>query len=317
MNNSDIKKYLKYLNFDKFYKPKYKRCEICNSNKTKLLRKKISWNNNKFGILPVHCCLNCGFVFQNPRFDTQFYKNYYEKAYRNITLGTQKPPKKYLDDQKSRGKKLFKFLKPHIPKKGSMLDVGSSVGLMLLPFLKNNWKCSGNDPIRSYVDYGKQKFNLPVECILSEDMKLKNRSLDLIIIMGSLEHVVDVNLVMKKCSEASKTNGILVLEARGDPLGNTKKFFNQSHHRYFFENTLELIMIKYGWEPFLTTKYPITGPTRQNTIFCLGRFKGESIKKNFKKAIKFGKKETFDDIFFKLKYYNYLAKNSSNKLLLR
>ena len=138
MNNSDIKKYLKYLNFDEFYKPKYKRCEICNSNKTKLLRKKISWNNNKFGILPVHCCLNCGFVFQNPRFDKQFYKNYYEKAYRNITLGTQKPPKKYLDDQKSRGKKLFKFLKPHIPKKGSMLDVGSSVGLMLLPFLKNN-----------------------------------------------------------------------------------------------------------------------------------------------------------------------------------
>ena len=112
-------------------------------------------------------------------------------------------------------------------------------------------------------------------------------------------------------------NDVLVLEARGDPLGNTKKFFNQSHHRYFFENTLELIMIKYGWEPFLTTKYPITGPTRQNTIYCLGRFKGESIKKNFKKAIKFGKKETFDDIFFKLKYYNYLAKNSSNKLLLR
>ena len=31
----------------------------------------------------------------------------------------------------------------------------------------------------------------------SEDMKLKRNSLDLIIIMGSLEHVVDVNFAMK------------------------------------------------------------------------------------------------------------------------
>ena len=45
--------------------------------------------------------------------------------------------------------------------------------------------------------------------------------LDLIIIMGSLEHVSDVNIVMKKIERAIKKNGILVLEARGDPLGNS------------------------------------------------------------------------------------------------
>ena len=53
--NTKVKKYLKYLKFKKFYKPKLKACELCGS-KAKLLRKKISWNNNKFGILPVHCC---------------------------------------------------------------------------------------------------------------------------------------------------------------------------------------------------------------------------------------------------------------------
>jgi hypothetical protein len=82
-------------------------------------------------------------------------------------------------------------------------------------------------------------------------------------------------------------------------------------------NTLELIMIKYGWEPFLTTKFPITGPTRENTIFCLGKYKGERIKKNFQKVIKYGKKETFEDIIFKLKYYDYLAKRQPGELLLR
>ncbi len=317
MNNKEIKKYLKYLKFKKFYKPSLKPCELCGSKDTKLLRRKISWNNNKFGVLPVHCCNNCGFVFQNPRFNKEFYFNYYKKTYRDITLKTQIPPKIYLKDQKSRGEKLYKFLKPFLPKKGSMLDVGCSVGLMMKPFLKNKWKCKGNDPIKSYAEWGKNKYNLPVEWMQSEDMKLKKNSLDLIIIMGSIEHVVDLNLVMKKCQNAIKRNGILVLESRGDPLGNTKGFFNQSHHRYFFENTLQLIMSKYGWEPFLTTKYPITGPTRENTIFCLGRFKGKGQTKNFKKLVKYGKRETFDDVVYKLKYHDYLAKINPGKLLLR
>ena len=231
MNKNEVKKYLKYLKFKKFYGVKYKKCEICSSKKTKLIQKKISWGNNKFGVLPVHCCLNCGFIFQNPRFSKQFYKEYYKKEYLDITKKTQIPTKKYLNDQKFRGNKLFKFLKPYIPKKGTMLDVGSSVGLMLFSFLKNNWTCYGNDPSISFVEYGRNKLGLPIDCLQSEDMKLQKNSLDLIIIMGSLEHVYDVNVVLKKCSNAIKKGGILVLEARGDPLGNSKDFFNINEYK--------------------------------------------------------------------------------------
>jgi 2-polyprenyl-3-methyl-5-hydroxy-6-metoxy-1,4-benzoquinol methylase len=317
MNKKEVKSYIKYLKFHKFEMPKKKNCEICDNKKTRLLQRKISWNNNKFGILPVHCCLKCGFVFQNPRFSKKFYFDYYKKTYRDITLKTQIPPKIYLKDQRSRGEKLYKFIKNYLPKKGSMVDLGCSVGLMMKPFLKNGWKCQGSDPIKGYAEYGKNKFKLPVQWMQSEDMELKKNSLDLIIIMGSLEHVTDVNVIMKKCAEAAKKNCLLVLEARGDPLGNTKGFFNQSHHRYFFGNTFELTMIKHGFNPFLTTKYPITGETRENTIFCLGRFEGKKISKNFKSLIKNGKRETYEDVVYKLKYHDYLAKRNPGKLLLR
>ncbi len=308
MNKSQIQKYLNFLKVKKFYPMKLKNCEICGSSKTILIQEKISWNNNMFGVLPVHCCSNCGFLFQNPRFSKKFYMEYYKNSYRTITLKTLKPPKKYLEDQKFRGKKLYEFLKPFIPKKGSMLDVGSSVGLMMLPFLKKGWSCEGNDPIKSFVDYGRDVLKLPVKWLQSEDMALKRNSLDLIIIMGSLEHVVDVNLVMKKCANAMKKNGILVLEARGDPLGFSKDFFNQSHHRYFFGNTMELIMIKHGWKPFLTTKYPVTGPSRPNTQFCFGKFVGNKQIKKFRNLITNGKKETYLDIIYKLKYHDFIAK---------
>ena len=54
------------------------------------------------------------------------------------------------------------FLKKYLPKKGSMLDVGSSVGMMMKPFMKRGWKCKGNDPVKSFVDYGKNILNLPI-----------------------------------------------------------------------------------------------------------------------------------------------------------
>ena len=39
-----------------------------NSSDVLQVIRKISWNENKFGVLPVHSCNNCGMVFQNPRF---------------------------------------------------------------------------------------------------------------------------------------------------------------------------------------------------------------------------------------------------------
>ena len=43
-----------------------------------------------------------------------------------------------------------------LPKKGTVLDVGSSVGLMLLPYKKMGWKIIGNDPDLTFVEYGKK-----------------------------------------------------------------------------------------------------------------------------------------------------------------
>jgi len=312
MNKIQIKKYLKYLKIKKNYSMKIIKCELCNYKKTKEIRKKVSWSHGKFGILPVHCCLNCGMIFQNHRFNKKFYKEFYKDAYRKITLKSLKPSKELINDQKKRGLLLYNFLKKYLPKKGAMLDVGCGSGMFLLPFLKNGWKCSGNDPVASHIEYGRKKYKLNLESIQSEDMSLKKNSLDLIIIMGSLEHAYDPNLVMKKCESAIKKNGILLLEVNGDPLGFSKNYFNHNHHRYFYKNTMELIMRKYGWEPFLTTKYPITGPSRPNTQFCIGRYKRKKIKQQFKNLIKNGKKETYLDIIYKFKYHDYFAKNFSH-----
>ncbi len=311
MNKKEINKYFSYLGIKKKFKSKKIKCEVCGSRKNKIIQKKISWNNNKFGTLPVCCCLNCGFLFQNPRFEKLFYEKFYSEFYRKKIYKNLVPSRSFLKDQQKRGENIFNFIQKFLKnKKGTVLDVGCSVGMMFKPFLKNGWKCIGNDPDFHYVEYGK-KLNLPVEYMQAEKMKIKDNSVDLIIIAGSLEHCYDPNKVMSLCAKASKKNSIIILEARGEPRSVSKFYFNHNHHRYFSLNSLELMMIKYGWKPFLSTMYPISGPTREGGIWCLGRFTGKTDRKNFNKFIKNGKYETYETITNKFKYYDIINKNLS------
>ena len=71
------------------------------------------------------------------------------------------------------------------------------------------------------------------------------------------------------------------------------------------------MMIKHGWKPFLSTMYPISGPTREGGIWCLGRFTGKTNRKNFNNFIKNGKYETYETISNKFKYYDIINKNLS------
>ncbi len=302
-----VKNYLNYLKYKKNFSFKIRSCEICGSRKSTIIREKISWNRGVYGYFPIVACNLCGFIYQAIKFNKKFYNDFYSKFYRKIVFTSSVPSKEFLMDQENRGRKLYQFVKKYFRKKGNILDVGSSVGLMLRPFKKNNWNINGNDPDTPFVEYGAKKLNLPIDLCQAEDMNY-NKKFDLIIIMGSLEHCYDPNMVLKKCAKYSKTNSIILLECRGDPRGNTKNFFNHNHHRYFNGNTQELIMIKHGWEPFLTTQNPICGPTRKGGYFTFGRYVGKKRAKDFKKLIKMGKKETVETVKNRLEYFDAISK---------
>ena len=305
-NPAFIKKYLNFIGSKQSFIAASNKCDICGSKQGEIIREKISWNNNKFGILPISCCKNCGFIYQTYKFNKMFYNLFYSEYYRKIIFSDVIPSKEFIKDQTFRGNLLFKFIKKYIPKKGNVIDVGSGIGTMLKPFINLGWHCEGNDPDYHFVKYGKDKLNLPVECIQAEDMIIKKNFYDLILIMGSLEHCFDPNMVLRKCALSAKKNSILVLEARGDPQSSTKNYFNHNHHRYFSQNSLELIMIKHGWSPIISTSYPITGPSRKGGIYCIGRFVGK--KNNINNLIKMGKRESVETVEHRFKYFDYLAR---------
>jgi 2-polyprenyl-3-methyl-5-hydroxy-6-metoxy-1,4-benzoquinol methylase len=272
MTEDYAREYLKYVGAaGKNYKYEMVPCEICGSTEFTVIREVVGFSQGNYGKLPVQGCNRCGYLMQNPRFDRTYYQDFYRHYYRLITNASSEPSKEFIDDQIVRGRSLFEFLKTHLPVKGAMLDVGCSSGAFLIPYKEIGWEVYGTDPDQGYVKYGRDVLGLPIEIMDAEDMKLDDGKYDLIIIMGSLEHVYDPNVILQNCRRASKDGALLVLEGRFAPLGLSKNYFNHNHHRYLRKNSIELTMIKHGWRPFIITEEMICSEARIGNGYCVGR----------------------------------------------
>ncbi|MBU3056542.1 class I SAM-dependent methyltransferase [Pseudomonas indica] len=250
-------------------------CELCGGASYVPLRETARINETSRALLPVVICKSCGFIYQLPRFSADFYKEYYLKKYRNIISGTNVPSAGFLDDQIERGRYLYESLTSYFSKTGNLLDVGSSAGGLMVPFKENGWHVLGVDPDESYVKHGQEIYNIEIYCLSAEEMKLKEKNYDLIIINGSLEHVFDPNAVLSLCSKSAKSGSLLLLEGRGLAQARQLKTFGHNHRRYLTINTAEIFMRKHGWEPILSTNEELCGPTRPESIYVLGKYTGK------------------------------------------
>lgn len=265
--------YLKHVGVDIHdYSYEMLSCEVCSHDSFTVIRKEISLGKGTYGSLPIQGCNSCGYLMQNPRFDRDFYQAFYRDYYRNMIAGDAEPSPSFIEDQLERGRLLHQYLLPLLGDRvGTMLDVGCSAGGFLLPFRNDGWTVMGSDPDKGYVDYGQRVWGLPIRYEDSEDMELADESLDLVIIMGSLEHVYDPNVILQKCRKASKPDGLIVLEGRYSPLSYSFDYFNHNHHRYLREDSIESLLVKHGWQPIVNTSELICGPTRAGNGYCVGR----------------------------------------------
>lgn len=311
LNNGEaMKKYLKdyldHVGMKGKYEAKKISCEVCGFSESTLIRDLISIGRDAFGKLPVVACNRCGYLYQNPKFNRKFYDDYYRVYYKNIITKQSNLDQAFINDQKKRGQLLYDALKEYLGKPGFVLDVGCATGTMLIPFIKSGWNVYGVDPDTGFVKYGKEKLGLPIETIAAEDMKLEKGRYNFIMILGSLEHVYDPNKTLKICREAQAKEGYLLIEGRGHPQRESKIYFNHNHHRYFTFNSMELMMIKHGWEPVFTTDRPICGSTRPGGIYCLSKASAIPGRKEFLALINQGRRETPEEI---LQKFNKLDKS--------
>ena len=242
----------KYNINGKNYKLRQIKCEICGSKKNKLFQNcgKIGDKPGQYGFLPIRFCLNCSLKFISPRPSNSYYKKFFNLDYGKTYYGSKfKPSNNYLKYQKIRGQLVYRFFSKYFKKKISILDHGCGVGTTMIPWKKKNYDIKGFDPHLPSINYGKKKFKLDLDFSFGEKLNYQNKSFDLVISLGSLEHCFDIKRTLNEIWRVLKKDGNLIIRWRSDKLiGSPLEYFGHATLKYMNIECWKFVLSRHGFK---------------------------------------------------------------------
>ena len=274
-----LQEYFDLLGCETRYVPKLVPCEICGETDFTTVVSHTDAGENILVPVPVASCNSCGFLMQNPRFPDEFYSRYYTEFYPHMRSRSQS--NKIGDPNNVGGQsqmdadgkpndfgfqvalKRAKYLDEYMKNKGfavtnkSVLDVGSGCGGFMQYFKSLGFHVEGNDPDAKAVEYAKE-IGILIEEIEAENMP-ESGPFGLVLIIGSLEHCKDPNIVLEKCWNMLDDGGIIVVEGRYFPVSESFRWLNSNHHRFLTHESTQAILLKHGFDILLSTTDHVCG----------------------------------------------------------
>jgi 2-polyprenyl-3-methyl-5-hydroxy-6-metoxy-1,4-benzoquinol methylase len=135
----------------------------------------------------------------------QWYKNYYNDCFVDYDS--------HLDSSlvlKQFEEKL-QFCSELFPQKGRLLDVGCATGVFLDMARKQGWEVEGVEISRDLVAYARDNFGLKVHRLDLAKDSLESPPFNVITLFDLIEHVPDVNEMIKGCLKNLSDDGILLI----------------------------------------------------------------------------------------------------------
>ncbi len=229
-------------------------CNICNTKKYLriLWRGVTTWEHpGKFNFVR---CTNCGLVFQSPRAPFKEAVQYYpSQAYWGRDVTKFENTKKLKEERERAYSFLYKGIFKR-KKTGSVLDIGSGLGLFLSKFKEKKWSVIGTDISSDVAKYSQKLFGVKVVIGDVIKMKFENKSFDLITLNGVFEHIYDPASTLKKCRQILKENGLLVMaipniESLGYKIHQKNWYHLQPgrHIYHFSPKTIVMLLKKEGF----------------------------------------------------------------------
>lgn len=248
----EAKKFLSAISkkekYDKKIVLKKSKCFICNKIPKKIFLKKILYKKNYYINYPVFLCDNCGMAQQLFKFDNKFHNYYYKKIYTKNLKITPDILKNNFSLSFKRGEFIFKKFKKYFRKKKmNILDLGSGTGGLLKYFQDKGHNVYGIEPNFKYSKYSKKILKNIINKNF-EDHKYKKNFFDMVLIIGTLEHVNDPKKTIKMVNDITKKDSLMIVDSKGYPNDALKNYFNFNHHRCFTKKTLEYFLGINGWK---------------------------------------------------------------------
>lgn len=184
-------------------------------------------------------CGKCGIVYRNPGLDEKEKEILYEH-FRDIEFRGENKEEYFrritsLPPDQSENYQKYLFLENYIPKKGSLLDVGTGAGVFLYNFKQYfpEWEVTGIEPTPGFADLAKKSGIEIIYGYLTKDTM--DRKFDLITLNHVLEHVDDFKGMLNMLRNYLKQDGLLYIEV---PSAKDIGYLSSSHDRFMCQHEI-------------------------------------------------------------------------------
>lgn len=173
-------------------------CHLCGSREAEHLL-------TKRGFRLVKCAV-CGLVYVNPTPRRAHLTAMYQAGwYYEALLETLKRP-----EFARRARQRLQVIQAEYGKKGTLLDVGCSVGLFLREASDCGWQVHGIDVSRRMVEHARDSLGLDARAGTLEESGFQPHSFDVVTFFDSLEHMPSPASALKKARQLLKPGGLLL-----------------------------------------------------------------------------------------------------------
>lgn len=221
-------------------------------------------------------CNRCGLMYSSPRANVpdHVFIATWDPNSDGVALNMQRYTKERIqvkDYARTRA-----FLNQLYPKRGRLLEIGSSLGFLLAEFKKDGWDVMGVEPDGFRCRYTKETHGINAFFGILEDAGIANESFDVVLLNHVIEHMDNPIATLCEINRVLKPRGHFVVETpRYDGLmfkllGRRERSVSCDGHIYFFTtDTLKNVYETAGFE-FVKLAYTGRSLTVDRLMWNLG-----------------------------------------------
>jgi len=161
----------------------------------------------------------------------------------------------------------IKFVRKYVKKDSKILDLGCGLGLSSY-LLSKNYEVIGADYSRPFINYAKKKFrNVKFKKEDARKLSFKNQTFDTVAACGFIEHIKEVDKVLKEMLRVTKKNGLIIVVSPSwfSPLRAIKGLIKPKGFETIGRNRLQITgwllkSIYYSFQKLISPRYIFKNP---------------------------------------------------------
>lgn len=223
-------------------------CNLCGAEECEQLYEK--------GGLPIARCRQCGLVYANPRLTQAEIWRRYSPAYfwEEYMPAHHAANGEYVAEiHRQRTLPMLSLLEQY-RQHNTLLEVGCAAGFFLKVATEENWQVTGVEIMEPAVTYATESLGLNVRSGTLEEADLTDASFDAIVMIETVEHLLDPAGTLSEAYRLLRPGGALLLAVPNQNsimrslIGPAWSVLSPAEHLYYFtEATLKQILLDVGF----------------------------------------------------------------------